>query len=70
MKARENGRAGRPLQTKSRASCNSSRCSSTSSTGWKNIHSLIFGLPWGLKGAVGVGEALVVALAGGFVSNS
>jgi hypothetical protein len=24
----------------------------------------------GLKGAVGVGEALVVALAGGFVSNS
>jgi hypothetical protein len=27
-----------------------------------------FGLPWNLKGAVGVGDALVVALAGGFVS--
>jgi hypothetical protein len=34
----------------------------------EKTHSLIFGLPWGLKGAVGVGEALVVALAGGFVS--
>jgi hypothetical protein len=36
----------------------------------ENTHSLIFVLPWGLKGAVGVGEALVVALVGGFVGNS
>jgi hypothetical protein len=27
-----------------------------------------FALPWGLKDAVSVGDALVVALAGGFVS--
>jgi hypothetical protein len=30
-----------------------------------------FGLPWSLKGVVGVGDALVVvSLAGSFVSNS
>jgi hypothetical protein len=27
-----------------------------------------FGLPWSLKGVAGVGDTLVVALAGGFVS--